>query len=152
MPELKMPQINRTELTGRLLRDPELKYYPDGTAYLKTGVAVDDGFKDKKKTYFVDIKLNGEFAERIHPELSKGTPVYFAGKLTIEEWEAKTDGAKHSKIVILCSQLIRLSWPESSEYTREDNQTPSPVKTSPSPSQTRRATIEETVPEDDIPF
>jgi len=131
MPELKMPQINCISLSGRLLRDPELKYGANGTAYIKTGIAIDDGFGDKKKSYFLDIAAFGKLAERMHPELSKGVPVYLEGRLTIEEWEAKDGSGKRSRVVVMCNRLDRLTWPEKQEYlegaakSTQDN-TPAP--------------------------
>lgn len=116
MGELKMPQINFVSLSGRLLRDPELKTGASGTPYLKTGIAVDDGFGDKKKTYFMDIAAFGKLAERLHPELSKGVPVFVRGRLTIDEWEAKDGTGKRQRVVILCDQLDRLTWPDEAEY------------------------------------
>jgi single-strand DNA-binding protein len=137
MPDFKMPQINCIFLSGRLLRDPELKYGANGTAYIKTGIAVDDGFGDKKKTYFLDIAAFGKLAERMHPELSKGVPVYVEGRLSIEEWEAKDGSGKRSRVVVLCNRLDRLTWPDKAEYL--DAPPKSPPDTTPAP-------------DDDIPF
>lgn len=109
--ELKMPQINFISLSGRLLRDPELKTGANGKTYIKTGVAVDRGYGDKRKTYFIDIAAFGPLAERMHPELSKGVPVHFEGCFTIDEWEGK-DGGKRERVVVLCNTLIRLTWSE----------------------------------------
>lgn len=125
MPELKMPQLNSVKLTGRLLRDPELKYGASGIAYIKTGIAVDDGFGDKKKTYFIDVAAFGKLAERVYPDLHKGVPVILEGRLTIDQWEAK-DGGKRERCVILCHRLDRLTWPEEHE-----NVVPVPASTRP---------------------
>jgi len=160
MNELKMPQLNTVILSGRLLRDPEMKYGASGYAYIKTGIAVDDGYGDKKKTYFVDIAAFGKLAERVHPELSKGVPVVVEGRLTIEEWKVE-DGTKRQRTVILASRLDRLTWPEKSEYTKEGNGTPRPAQTPSRPAQTARTanviTVQkdyrpDDIPEDDIPF
>jgi single-strand DNA-binding protein len=147
MADLKMPQLNTVILSGRLLRDPELKTGASGYAYIKTGIAVDDGYGDKKKTYFVDVAAFGKLAERMHPELSKGVPVIVEGRLTVEEWKVE-DGSKRSRVVILASRLDRLTWPEKSQYTQEGNNTPRPPQTSPRPAQAAQTPI----PEDDIPF
>lgn len=119
MNELKMPQLNNVVVSGRLLRDPELKTGASGTEYLKTGIAVDDGWGDKRKTYFMDIAAFGKLAERVHPDLSKGVPVVVRGRLTIEQWEAKDGGGKRERVVILCDQLDRLTWPDKDEYTAD---------------------------------
>lgn len=119
MADLKMPQLNTVIISGRLLRDPEMKY--GGTAntpYIKTGLAIDDGYGDKKKSYFIDIAAFGKLAERMHPELSKGVPVVVRGRLTIDEWTGQ-DGAKHSRVVVLCDTLDRLSWKENAAVATE---------------------------------
>ena len=148
MPDLKMPQLNHIAVTARLLRDPELKFSASGMAFLKTGIAIDDGFGDKKKSYFVDIAAFGKLAERMHPELSRGVPVIVEGRLTVEEWEAKDGTGKRSRVVILASRIDRITWPEKSEYTQDGNDTPRPPQTPPRPTQTAGTPI----PEDDIPF
>ena len=129
-----MPQINCAHITGRLLRDPELKYGTTGKAYIKTGLAVDDGFGEKKKTYFMDVAIFGDMAERLHPELTKGVPVYVEGRLTIDEWEAKDGSGKKTRTVILAHRLDRLTWPDKDEY-----QAPPDVPA-------------DAMPQDDIPF
>ena len=44
MSDLKMPQCNTLQLSGRLCRDPELKYTQHGKATIKTSMACDDGW------------------------------------------------------------------------------------------------------------
>lgn len=139
MPELKMPQLNSVILSGRLLRDPELKYSGEGKAYIKTGLAVDDGFGDKRTTSFLDIAIFGERAERIHPELSKGVPVYVQGRLRVEDREDK-NGVKRRNVTVMCDVITRLTWPDKKEYQIDE-------KTPPQATQTPAAE-----PEDDLPF
>jgi len=135
MPDLKMPNINYIAVSGRLCRDPELKYTATGKAYLKTALAIDDGYGDKKKTYFVDVAYWGEPAEAIYDKLHKGAPLHIEGRLTIEEWEARTDGSKKSRVVIQAHRLNLLAWPDDKpKPTREPQPDTAPA------------------PEDDIPF
>ena len=39
MTELKLPEINRVTLSGRLTRDPDRRYAADGTAVTSFGLA-----------------------------------------------------------------------------------------------------------------
>ena len=47
MAELRLPEQNTVLLTGRLTRDPELKYTASGTAMCRFGLAVNRRYKDR---------------------------------------------------------------------------------------------------------
>lgn len=86
--------INKCVEIGRLVRDSELKYLPNnGAANLTFTLAVDDGFGDKKKTYYLPIVVWGKSAESLAPYLLKGTQVAVSGKVTTRSYENK-DGKK----------------------------------------------------------
>ena len=59
--------MNKTLFTGRLTRDPELKHTNAGTAVLSASIAVDDGWGEKKRTFFPDLvfwRHNAEYISR----------------------------------------------------------------------------------------
>jgi len=97
--------------TGRLTRDAELRYLPNGSAVCGFGVAINDGYmKDGKwqelPTTFIDVEMFGKGAERIQG-LSKGTEVYISGKVKSQQWEK--DGQKRSKVLIQASEVRPLA-------------------------------------------
>jgi single-strand DNA-binding protein len=135
MGNLKMPQINIMARAGRLCRDPELKYSANGKAIVKTAVACDKGFGDKKKTAFITLEVWGDYAERLHPQLYKGAPLFFSGEMDIHEYETK-DGDKRTEVVCVANRVQVLEW-------RDD---PMDSNAPPSPATPEREA------QDDIPF
>jgi len=97
-----MPQINRVIITGRITRDPELRYTPNGTAVINMGLASSRRFKDSsgewnEATTFLDTVAFGELAERCGEFLRKGSAVLVEGSLQSRSWESEA-GQKRSKV------------------------------------------------------
>lgn len=141
MTDLRMPDINRVLLAGRLTRDPELRYIPSGAAVCRMGLAVSRTYKApdgerKEETLFIDVTAWRGTAEYCGENLRKGRPIMVEGRLKLDSWEDKETGQKRSKIEVQAHRIQTLDW--------EDRGAPAPK---PEP----RA-IEEPVPEDDIPF
>ena len=146
MSDLRMPDLNRVILAGRLTRDPELKYTPSGTAVCKMGLAVSRTFKGKdgekrEETLFVDLTAWEKSAEYYGQHLRKGRPVIVEGRLRSDTWDDKTTGQKRSKIEITVMRLQQLDW--------EDRGGGGGAA---APSRPEPREIEEPIPEDDIPF
>jgi single-strand DNA-binding protein len=98
-----MSNFNKVLLMGRLTRDPELRYTPQGTAVSDIGVAVNReytvGSEKRKETAFVDVTAWGRQAEVICEYLRKGAPVFIEGRLHFESWEQ--EGQKRSKLKVV---------------------------------------------------
>ena len=69
---------------GNLVRDPELRYAPDGKAVTSFSVAVSDGFGDKKTTVWFRVSAWGKLAETTNQYLRKGSKVLVEGRLTAD--------------------------------------------------------------------
>lgn len=105
MGDLRMPDLNRVQVAGRLTRDPELKYTASGDALCKLGLAVSRKWKDKKgnhgeDTLFVDVTCWKGTAEWIGEHTHKGSSLLVDGELKMDEWQDNATGAKRSKITI----------------------------------------------------
>jgi single-strand DNA-binding protein len=86
--------MNRVELIGRLTNDAELRYTPgSGNSVTTFNLAVNDGFGDKQKAYFIPVVVWGKSAEAVANYTKKGTKVAVTGKITTRSYEAK-DGTK----------------------------------------------------------
>src|SRR5690625_957836 len=85
--------MNQVILCGRFSRDHNLRYTQSGMAVLNNSVAVDDGYGDKKKTYFPNIVIFGKQAEATEQHTGKGNKVLIRGKLTTGSYD-KSDGTK----------------------------------------------------------
>jgi single-stranded DNA-binding protein len=144
-----MPQINNWTATGRLAFDSEVKYTKSGKAYLQASVFVDDGYGDKKISESWSIKIWGDYAEKVAPNMRKGRPVFIErGKLTMERWEGR-DGDNKEKTCVVVFGIHFLEW---------DDDMDSAPKTPPRAAQDAHSEAKsngyqpQTDPEDDIPF
>jgi len=84
--------LNRIVLIGRLTRDPELSYTPQGTAVTSFRLAVDRQFSSRdgeRQTDFIDIVCWRNSAEFAANYLTKGRLVAVEGRLQIREWVAQ---------------------------------------------------------------
>lgn len=64
--------MNKAVFTGRLTREPELKRTNAGTAVLSASIAVDDGWGEKKRTFFPDLVFWRHNAEYVGKYARKG--------------------------------------------------------------------------------
>ena len=104
--------INKVILVGRLGRDPEGRYLPDGTLTVSLSVATDENRKNKdgerqKKTEWHRVVAFGKLAEICEQYLSKGSLVYIEGSLQTRSWEGK-DGNKRSITEIVAKNMQML--------------------------------------------
>ena len=67
--------MNSVHIIGRVCNDVELRYTPSQMAVVKLNVAVDDGYGEKKKTYFIPITVFGKQAENCEKFVSKGKKI-----------------------------------------------------------------------------
>lgn len=149
MSDLRVPDLNRVFIAGRLTRDPELKYTSTGRAYCRFGIANTRYYKSKdgerrEETTFVSASVWDKQAEWVGERLRKGRPVLVEGGLRSYDIEDKNSGQKVSRIELNAQRVTPLDWDEGSGGPR------------PSSNEGRSAheprPIEEPLPEDDIPF
>ena len=104
--------MNKAILIGRLGKDPEVKYTPDGSMVCNFSIATSERFKNKagekvEKTEWHNITAFGKLAEICGEWLKKGGQVYVEGKIQHQEWEDK-DGQKHNKTNIKINHMEML--------------------------------------------
>lgn len=87
--------MNSCIFTGRLARDPDLRRTPDGTAVMTTALAVDDGYKDKKRTTYPTIVLWRQNAEFIAKYAQKGDLIEVETRYSERKWVDR-DGNKRT--------------------------------------------------------
>jgi len=141
MADLRMPDLNRVFLAGRLTRDPELRYTPSNVALCKMGLAVSRNYKTRdgerrEETLFINVTAWRGTAEYCGENLRKGQPILVEGRLKSDEWEDKNTGQKRTSIEVQADRIQQMSWEDRDSRPRPPEPRP----------------IEEPVPEDDIPF
>lgn len=95
--------MNNVNIIGRLVRENDLRYTQSGKAVLANSIAVDNGFGDNKKTYFLPIVVWDKSAEAMANFTDKGSKVAINGKITSRTYETK-DGQKRTSIEIVANQ------------------------------------------------
>ena len=139
-----MAGINKVILVGRLGRDPEVRYTPNGVPVANFSIATSEEWKDKEtgekreRTEWHRIEAWRRLAEICGDYLNKGKQVYIEGKLQTDAWEDR-DGSKRytTKIVAQNMQMLDSSGKGGrAESVDERHPVEEPVN----------------VPEDDIPF
>ena len=116
--------FNRIILIGRLTRDPELKYSPQGTAIATFTLAINRKF-NKEETDFIDIVAWKGLAENCANYLGKGRLAAIEGRLQIRSYETK-EGQKRKVAEIVADDvrfLDRGDKPQG-ESSRQTNQQP----------------------------
>jgi single-strand DNA-binding protein len=104
-----MSSVNKVILLGRLGRDPETRYMPDGAAITNFSMATSETRKDKsgvkqEKTEWHRIVTFARLAEIAGEFLKKGSQVYIEGRLQTNKWTDK-DGAEKSTVEVIADKL-----------------------------------------------
>lgn len=85
--------INKVILVGRLGKDQEVRYIPNGGAVANLQVATSETWRDKQtgemkeQTEWHRVVLFGKLAEVAGEYLRKGAQVYIEGQLRTRSWE-----------------------------------------------------------------
>ena len=114
--------MNLVILTGRLVREPELKYSASGTAYCRFTIAVNRAF-DKEKSDFISCTAFGKTAELVGEYLRKGSLTGVQGRLEQSEYEK--DGKKEYKTGVTVDKIEFLE-SKKEEEPRKKNVNPKP--------------------------
>lgn len=119
MTELRIPSLNRVLIAGRLTRDPELRYTPNGSAVCNFSLAVNRRHKDQAGRWqddatFINVVAWQAIAENINKYLHKGSPVLVEGRLESRSWENEA-GQKRNVIEIRADSVRFLEKSDSSQ-------------------------------------
>lgn len=109
--------LNKWIGIGRLGKDPEVRYTPDGAMVTSFSLATDRQWKDKngekvQETEWINVVVFGKLAEICGNYLSKGQLVYIEGRIRTRSWEGK-DGVKRYATEIIAADMKMLT-PKSS--------------------------------------
>lgn len=101
--------FNKITIVGNLGRDPELRYTPQSKAVCTISVATTEKRRDKTGelqdiTTWFKITLWNKMAENAAKYLTKGSPVYIEGRLSIEEWSDR-DGKNRYNVEVQATDM-----------------------------------------------
>jgi len=136
--------INKAMLVGRLGKDPEVRYTPDGAMVTSFSLATDEQWKDKngekvQKTEWHRIVTFGKLAEICGNYLVKGKLIFVEGRIQTRSWEDK-EGVKRYTTEIVANNMQML---DSKGQNKSDESSADSTSNNSSNSST---------PMDDVPF
>jgi len=119
--------VNKAILVGRLGKDPDVRYTPDGSMVTSFSLATDEQWKDKngekvQKTEWHYIVTFGKLAEICGNYLAKGLQVYIEGRIRTRSWEGK-DGVKRYTTEIAATDMKMLT-PKGSQDQNQSGGSP----------------------------
>lgn len=103
--------LNRIVLIGRLTKDPELRYTPNGVAVATFTLAVDRNRKNaqgERETDFINIVVWQKQAENVANYLSKGKLAAVDGRLQIRSYDGQ-DGQRRWMTEVVADTVRFLS-------------------------------------------
>jgi single-strand DNA-binding protein len=117
--------VNKVILIGRLGKDPDVRYTPDGSMVTNLNLATAEQWKDKngekvQKTEWHKIVTYKNLAEICGKYLAKGSLIFIEGKIQTRSWEDK-EGVKRYTTEIVASQMKVLDG-KKAEDTQSDSQ------------------------------
>ncbi len=101
-----MASVNKVILVGRLGKDPEVRYLPDGGAVCNITLATSETWKDKntgdkqEKTEWHRVTFYRKLAEIAGEYLKKGREVYVEGRLETRKWTDKEGRDRYTTEII----------------------------------------------------
>lgn len=95
-------------LIGRLTRDPELRYTPNGQPVANFSLAVDRKMSKNDETDFIPVVAWRRLAEICNEFLHKGKLVSIEGRLQVREYEDK-EGRRQRAFEVVAEDMQMLS-------------------------------------------
>ena len=104
-----MRGLNKVQLIGNLGANTEIRYTPAGDPVANVRLATNISHKDRagekrEHTEWHRVVVFGKLAALAAQYLTKGTPVYFEGRLRTRRWER--NGVSHYSTEIIASEMI----------------------------------------------
>lgn len=104
--------LNKVILIGRLGKDPEVRYMPNGEAVCNFSVATSESWKDQngqrqERTEWHNITMYRKLAEIAGQYLKKGSQVYLEGKIQSQKYTDK-NGAERTVYDIIANEMKML--------------------------------------------
>ena len=101
--------VNKVILLGRLGRDPEVRYMPNGEAVCNFSIATSETWNDRngqrqERTEWHNITMYRRLAEIAGQYLKKGREVYIEGRIQSRKYTGK-DGIERTAYDIIANEM-----------------------------------------------
>ncbi len=133
-----MPVNNRVMLSGRAVREPELRSTAGGTPVLSFTLAVDERVRDREtgawsdRASFIDCSMYGSRAEKVAQYLRKGSAIHVEGRLRQDRWDDRATGQRRSRVHVVVDD-IEIPPRQSSAHEDREQAAPQPEAHSQNP-------------------
>ncbi|MCL1918776.1 MAG: single-stranded DNA-binding protein [Peptococcaceae bacterium] len=137
--------LNRVVLIGRLTKDPELRYTPNGVPVTSFTLAVDRTYKNSKgerETDFIPCVVFRQLAELCSTYLAKGRMAAIDGRIQVRSFDGQ-DGQRRWITEVLGDNVRFLS-PKNEDFSASQNM--------PVPGDENVPFMDEISLDDDVPF
>lgn len=125
--DFKMFNLNNCQITGRLTKDPEMKYTPKGTPVVSFSIANERTWKDgdefKKETTFINCQAWSNTAEHLVKNAQKGMAIMVEGRLSCRKYVTQ-DNINKEVWEIIAERIYILEW-----KPKQENQPSEPIPT-----------------------
>lgn len=135
-----MSDVNNAVFTGRIGRDPEMKYAASGTEIVNFSLVVErrrKGSDGKPEVDWFDVVAFGKTATFVAQYLDKGARVAIEGLMQQDRWEK--DGEKHSRVKIIANSVQAMESKFEAERRRGGNTQQAPAQQQAPPAQQAHA-------------
>jgi len=114
--------LNKVILIGRLGKDPELRYTPNGVAVCNFSLAVERSFKNQngeREVDWIDIVVWRKQAENCANYLGKGRLVAVEGRLQIRSYETN-EGQKRRVAEVVANNVRFLEYSDDAPGNKKE--------------------------------
>jgi len=147
---------NKTIIVGRISKNIELKYLPNGTELGIFDLASSKKYKNSQgqqveDTLFIEVNVFGKQAQNVFKYTEKGSLVLVDGYLKLKQWSDK-NGYKKSKIILVAEKVVFLGMKKNNQQTQTQEQNAPLTKAIP---QEEHSDIPSDIPDDydsELPF
>lgn len=128
-----MSDLNRVMLIGRLGKDPELRYMPNGKAVVNFSIATSENWKDRdtgdkqERTEWHNIVAFEKLAEIIAEYQRKGSQVFIEGKLRTRKWQDKDGKDRYTTEIVASGMQMLGSRPQQERSESPSTQSSGPA-------------------------
>lgn len=139
--------MNKAIISGRLVKDIELRTTPSGKSTIQNSLAVRNDYKNKEGKYdseFINIEVWNNTADYLSKYATKGSKILVEGKIVTRNYTAQ-DGTKRYVTNVVAEKIELLD-------TKKETTEPEPVEETPVNDPFTQFANEVEIKDDDLPF
>ena len=116
--------MNKVNLIGNLVRDPELRYTKQNTPVASYTIAINTRYGEQQQTDYINISTWGKSGEFVSKYFKKGQPIAITGRLRNKNYEDSKGNKRYEMEVVTEDIEFVGSKKEESNKPQEEEFTP----------------------------